>query len=241
MTASREAKRSAIAALAAHFSAPWEIGEGPPDAYAVIGGRRIALEVAIVAQPSHPARVAKARLRDDRVARRVLRDLHIALHAHVPRGRSIILTLGAPIKVPKQLVAALTKLLVEYVQGTAVERDVRKTVLGNRVRFRVLERDPRWSAKVMAFVFSGDPAPSVIASSMRMFHDAVVAASKRAASSPRRWLILSGNDWFADIDTYRLIYSRLSLARNFEEIYMVLDGGRVEALRRPAVSALETV
>ncbi len=241
MTASREAKRYAIEAVAAHFSAPWEIGEGPPDAYATIGGRRIALDVAIVAQPSRPARVAKARLREDRVARRVLRDLHSALHAHVPSGKAIILTLGAPIKVPKRLIAALTKLLVHYIESAAVERDERKTVLGNRVRFRVLERDPRWNAKVIAFVFSGDPAPGVIANSMRMFHDALLAGSERAGSSARRWLILSSADWFADIATYRLIYSRLSLARSFEEIYMVLEGGRVEALRPPAVSAVETV
>jgi hypothetical protein len=56
--------------------------------------------------------VAKARLRGDVVALRVLRDIESALRAHVPSGRAIVLTLGAPIKVPKKLVAALTSLLL---------------------------------------------------------------------------------------------------------------------------------
>ncbi len=225
-----KAKRCAIDAVAAHFSAPWEIAENPPDAYLAIRGRRIALDVAIIARPSRSSRAAPGRLREDRVAQRALRDLRSALHAHVPSGKSIILTLGAPIKVPKKLLAALTKLLPHYIHSAVEERDEKKTVFGNRVRFRVVNHDLRWEAKVIGLVFSGDPAPGAIAESLRMIHDAVLVASQRADVTSDRWLILSSDGWIADIKTYRVIYSLLSLARSFKKIYMVFDASRVEAL-----------
>jgi hypothetical protein len=41
----RKQEQAAIEAVAGHFSATWEKGEGPPDAYIAIGGKRIAVEI----------------------------------------------------------------------------------------------------------------------------------------------------------------------------------------------------
>ena len=97
-----KAERSAIKAVTRHFSPKLESGDGsPPVAYMTVDRRRVALDVALIVErrPSQK-RVEKARLREDVVARRVLRDIEAALHAHVPDGKAIILTLGAPIMVP---------------------------------------------------------------------------------------------------------------------------------------------
>lgn len=150
-------KQFAVGAVARHFSADCRIGAGPPDAYAVVSACRIALDVAVITQPPRVRPFSAARLREDAVARRVLRDIESALQAHVPNRKSIILTLGAPIKVPKKLIAALTKLLLDYIQSGVEEREESRTVLGNRIRFRVLNQHLRWNAKVIGFVFSGDP------------------------------------------------------------------------------------
>jgi hypothetical protein len=232
-----KAQRLAIAAVARHFHTHWQVGDGPPDAYAAAGRRRIALDVAVIGRQSSGKRPsAKARLREDRVARSVLRDLEAALHPHVPNHKSIILTLGAPIKVPTKLIAALTNLLLDYLQRAIEERDERKTVLGNRVRFRVLSHGPSWNAKLIGFVFSGDPAPGAIANSMRSFH--AVIAAKAKGRMPKgfagdRWLVLSSENWIADIKTYRLAFSRLSAPRNnFKKILMHFDGGRIEPLAK---------
>src|ERR1700722_14583499 len=103
--------------------------------------------------------VAKARLREDVVALRVLRDIGSALRAHVPSGKTIVLTLGAPIKVPKKLVGTLTSLLPAYLASKTGEVEEKKTIPGNRVRFRVLHHHARWNAQVIGFVFGGDPKP----------------------------------------------------------------------------------
>jgi hypothetical protein len=202
--------------------------------YVTVGGRRIALDVAVIAQqPPRLKRVARARLREDVVARRVLRELESALLAHVPDGKTIILTLGAPIKVPKKVLAALTNVLLTYLESGAEEVEEKRTILGNRVRFRVLNHNSKWNAQVIGFVFSGDPEPGVLANTMRSLHDEIAAKAKRRMPegfAGDRWLVLGNDHWIADIKTYRRAYSQLSPPHNFRKILMVFDGGRVEAL-----------
>ena len=234
MLESSKPEQSAIGAVARHFSAAWRPGEGPPDAYVTVGGRRVALDVAVIAlQRPGRTRVAKARLREDRVAQRVLRDLEGALRAHVPDGKTIILTLGAPIRVPNKLVAALAKTLPAYLESGAEEVDEKKIILGNRVRFRVLNHDSTWKAKVIGFVFTGDPEPGILANAMRSLHAEIAAMAKRRMPrrfAGERWLVLDNDHWIADIKTYRRAYSLLTPRHNFKKILMVFDGGRVEAL-----------
>lgn len=202
-----KAEQFAIGAVAKQVSAAWQSGDGPPDAYLTVGGRRIALDVAVIAeQRPSPERVVKERLREDVVARRVVRDIESALHAHVPDGKTIILTLGAPIKVPNKLVAALTDALLVYLESGAEEADERRTILGSRIRFRVLNDTPKWNAKVIGFVFSGDPEPGILANAVRALHDEITAKTKTRMPEGfdgERWLVLAGDPGNADIKTYR--------------------------------------
>jgi hypothetical protein len=233
MPALNNTKQFAVGAVARHFSVAWRIGAGPPDAYATVSGRRVALDIAIITQPPCASPLSAPRLREDAVARRVLRDIESALRPHVPNPKSIILTLGAPIKVPKKLVAALTTLLLEYFQAGVEEREESKMILGNRVRFRVVKQNLKWNAKVLGFVFSGDPQPADLANASRALHGKIAAMAQRrmpASFTGDRWLILSSDAWIADIKTYRQIYSHLSLAHSFKRILMVFDHGRVETL-----------
>jgi hypothetical protein len=167
------------------------------------------------------------------VARRVLSQIENALRGRVPDGRTLILTLGAPIKVPKLLVGALTDILLAYLESGAEEADVKKTILNNRVRFRVLNADPMWSGKVIGFVFSGDPGPGALANAMRSLHDEIAAKAKTRLPkgfAGDRWLVLVNEYPIADIKTYRRAYSHLSPPHDFKKILMVLEGGLVETL-----------
>ena len=200
-------KQFAVDAVARHFSADCRIGAGPPDACATVSGRRIALDVAVITHAPRARPVSAARLLEDVVARRVLRNIESALSSHVPNRKSIILTLGAPIKVPKKLIAALTTLLRDYIQSGVEEREESKTVLGNRIRFRVLNQNLRWNAKVIGFVFSGDPKPGVLANAMRVLRDTIAAKARTrmpTSFTDDRWLVLTSDAWIAYIKTYRL-------------------------------------
>ena len=230
----RSAQQSAIEAVAKHFSATWESAAEASDAYLTVRGQKIALGIAVLSQQSSRQKsVTKVRLREDKVAQRVLRDLESALHAHVPAGKSVILTLGAPIKVSRKLVVALTDVLVTYLESGSVEVDEKRTILGNRVRFRVLRLTSKWPAKVIGFVFTGDPAPGVLASTITSLHDEIVAMAKRRPPkgfSGDRWLVLVSDNWIADVKTYRRAYSLLSPSHDISKILMVSVSGRIEVL-----------
>jgi hypothetical protein len=246
MSESKNAQQSAIEAVAKHISATWQSADGPPGAYLTDRGQKIALDVALIVplqrgqKPAAKALpgplqkpVPRARLREDKVAQRVLRDISSALHAYVPDGKAIILTLGAPIKLPNRLVAALTSLLLVYLKSGAENVDEKKTLLGNRVRFRVTSTDAKWASKVIGFVFSGDPAPGILANTLRSLHDEITAKSK--TRPPRkftgdRWLVLHSDHWIADIKTYRHALSQLSIRHSYSKILLVFGDRRVETL-----------
>src|SRR4051812_21559106 len=110
MTALSRTELRATEAVARQFSASWERGDTSPNAYLTVAGQRIAVEIAVV--PKQGRSGAKARLRDDRVARRFLQDVETAVGPRVPPGRTVILTLGAPIRLPNQTLAILTETLL---------------------------------------------------------------------------------------------------------------------------------
>jgi len=175
----------------------------------------------------------RARLREDRVAQRVLRDLESKLNPLLNDGRTIILTLGAPIRVAGKLVAALTETLVSYLAGGAEEVDVSKRMLGNRVRFRVMKTSAGWTPQLLGFVFSGDPSPGLLASTLRALHEAIARSPGRRASvkgAGKRWLALVADDWIADGKTWQRACSMLAPPQGYDRILMVSARGRVELL-----------
>jgi hypothetical protein len=91
--------RAALEAVARQFSATWEKGEAPPDAYLTIARKRIAVEVTTTKQRiADRGALTIPRPRFDRVALRFVRRLQEALSASVPDGRTLILTITAPIR-----------------------------------------------------------------------------------------------------------------------------------------------
>jgi hypothetical protein len=223
-----------IGAVATHVAGTWEPGDGPRDAYLTVGGTRAALDVALIARSSSQTKpFEKARLREDRVALLVLRNIESDVQAHVPAAKTLIFTLGAPIKEPSKLVDALTKTLVTYFVSGAEEADEKKTILGNRVRFRVLDDGAKWSSKALGFVFSGDPLPGALANIARAFHAEIATKAKTRppkAFSGERWLAVAIENPIADAKTYGRLFSLLPPQIGFARILMVFDTGRVEVL-----------
>jgi len=223
------AERGAIAAVARWCSGDWEEGQGPAVAHLTVDGRRIGVDVAIIGRRGPGRTGARARFRDDKVARRVLRDLESAVNAQAPGGRTVIVTLGAPIKVANQMLAQLTQILVTGLKSGTPDVEERLEILGNRVRYRVLGDGSAWTSRAVGFVFSGDPSCGELAEAMVGLRD-VIAAKATCAPAGERWLVLAGGDWIADIKTYRRAFSYLAIPGGFEKVLMVFGGGRVEAV-----------
>jgi hypothetical protein len=224
----------AIEAVARHFSTTWENGsEDSPDAYITVAGKRIAVEVtAIMERIVERGGLAKPRLRFDRVALGFVGGLQAALREFVPDGQTVILTITAPIRLPSKTSAALEhKIRVCLARRSAQE--VEDTIHGNQIRVRLVKGVSRQMSKVIGFVHNPDSDPDVLFRlTQSLLQHIGAAAGKRSPKkfTGDRWLVVANQDGLSHIETYRHVYSQLSISTDFKKILIVLTGGRVETL-----------
>jgi hypothetical protein len=226
--------RAALEAVARHFSATWEKGEGPPDAYLTIAGKRIAVEVTTTTQRiADRGSLTKPRLRFDRVALRLVRRLQEALSASVPDGNTLILTITAPLRVPSKTAAALEDNIRTYLARQSARAEAKYTIHGNRIRVRLVKGGSRRTTKVIGFVHNPDSDPDVLFDITHSLLERIGAKARTGApagSAGDRWLVLAGDDRFSHMELYRQVYSQLSIPTGFKTILMVLADGRIETL-----------
>jgi hypothetical protein len=227
-------ERAALEAVARHFSATWEKGEAPPDAYLTIARKRIAVEVTTTKRRlADRGGLTKPRLRFDRVALRFVRRLQDALSASVPDGRTLILTITAPIRVPAKTAAALEDNIWTYLARQSAPGEAKYAILGNQIRVRLVKGGSRRTAKVIGFVHNPDSDPDVLLDITHSLIERIGAKARNGApagSAGDRWLVLAGEVPHSHIEPYRHAYSQLSIPTDFKKILMVLADGQIETL-----------
>jgi hypothetical protein len=227
-------ERAALEAVARHFSATWEKGEVPPDAYLTIARKRIAVEVTTTKRRmADRGGLTKPRLRFDRVALRLVRRLQEALSASVPDGRTLILTITAPIRVPAKTAAALEDNIRTYLARQSAQVEAKYTIHGNQIRVRLVKGGSRRTTKVIGFVHNPDSDPDVLFDITHSLIDRIGAKARKGApagTAGDRWLVLAAEDGLSHIEPYRHVYSQLSIRTDFKKILMVLASGRIETL-----------
>ena len=94
------------------------------------------------------AKAAKLKLRFDKVVRRLSGDLKATLAGILPEGKSIVITVTAPIKHP----AKTAQTLENIVRDGRAHVELCKTIHGNTVRVRPITHAATNMPKVLAFV-----------------------------------------------------------------------------------------
>jgi hypothetical protein len=230
----RKRERAAIDAVARHFSATWERGEEPPDAYLTIARKRIAVEVTTIGQRiAARGGITTPRLRFDRVALRLVRRLQARLGESVPGGRTLIVTITAPIRAPSKTAAALEDRIRARLARRSAPADAKDTIHGNQIRIRLVKGGSTRASKVIGFVHNPDSDAGVLLDITQSLLEGIGAKAGQGApagSAGDRWLVLAGADRVSQVEPYRHVYSQLSCPTGFEKILMVLAGGRIETL-----------
>ena len=98
------------------------------------------------------ARAAKLKLRFDKVVRRVTGDLKTRLADVLPEGRSVVITVTAPIKHPAKTAEALENI----VRDGLASGELCKMIHGNKVRVRPITHVAMNMPKVLAFVHNAE-------------------------------------------------------------------------------------
>lgn len=114
------------------------------------------------------------RLRFDRVAQRVVRDLQAKLSSAMPRSTALIVSVTAPIRLPAKTVAELVPQL-----AVPLARNFDKVVNGNRVRARIVRRCVQGAPRVVVFIHNPEPGPGGL---FKVAENLLSAASQRSGS-----------------------------------------------------------
>jgi hypothetical protein len=229
----KKQERTAIEAVARRFSATWENGSDPPDAYLMLAGKRVAVYIETLrARSTGPGNAAKPGLRFDKVATRLIERLQATLGQTVPDGMTVLLTITAPIRLPSKTAATLEGRMQELLGRGAPGRDEKATIHGNRVQIRFLRGQSERAPKMIGFVHNADSDALLLLNVTRELVElSSVEAGRRALKfTGDRWLVTLSGGGISYLEVYRYVYSQLRVAVDFKRILMVFGDGRVETL-----------
>src|SRR6266436_5233698 len=228
----KKQERTAIAAVARRFSATWEKGSDPPDAYIVVAGKRVAVDITTLKRRGPvQGNAAKPRLRFDKVATRLIERLQATLGETVPDGMTVLLTITAPIRLPSKTAASLEDKIRTLLRRGSPGRDEKDTIHRNRVQIRLLRDESKRAPKMIGFVHNSDSDALLL---LNMTRASLELLSAEAGQAPRlagdRWLVVISAGGISCIEAYRYIYSQLRMATDFKKTLMVFGDGRVGML-----------
>jgi hypothetical protein len=229
----KKQERTAIEAVARRFSATWEKGTDPPDAYIIIAGKRVAVDIATPKRRgTGQGNAAKPRLRFDKVATRLIERLRATLSETVPDGMTVLLTITAPIRLPSKTAASLEDKIQTLLGRGSPGRDEKDTIHGNRVRIRLLRDESGRAPKMIGFVHNSDSGAPLLLNMTRELLELVGAEARGRATglAGNRWLVVTSAGGFSCLEAYRYIYSQLRMATEFKKTLMVFGDGRVGML-----------
>jgi hypothetical protein len=229
----KKQERAAVEAVARRFSATWEKSRDSSDAYLMVAGKRVAVDITTIKRRgAGQGRAATPRLRFDKVATRLIERLQATLGETVPDGLTVLLTITAPIRLPAKTAAALESKIRTLLGRGAPRRDAKDRIHGNRVQIRLLRDESKRAPIMIGFVHNPDSDPLLLFSMTgelleRISGEADRRASRRAGD---RWLVVRSARQSACLEAYRYIYSQLRTSTGFKKILMVFGDGRVGML-----------
>jgi hypothetical protein len=98
----------------------------------------------------------KPRLRFDKVALRFVANLRTSLHDLVPKGRTLALTITAPIRQDSKTSAEVERQLRERLSRRSSKLEFDETIHANRIRARLIDGNSPRIPNVIGFVHNPD-------------------------------------------------------------------------------------
>jgi hypothetical protein len=221
-------RQTAIELVARHFSATWKRGSDSPDAWLIVAGKRVAVDIATIKPSGIHARDARPGLRFDKVATRVIERLQAALAETVPDGMTVAVTITAPIRLASRTAASLEETIQMFLAQRSTRPVEKKTIHGNRVHIQLLKGKIRGSPSVIGFVHNPDSDPLRLMSiAGQLLEEISRRQAGRAEPRSDRWLVVIAAGGFPYLPAYRSIYSQLRIATGFKKIVTVFDDGQL--------------
>jgi hypothetical protein len=188
---------------------------GQASSYINIAGRRVALDVITLRGAQEP------RLRFDGVAIGLVRRLQESLSKSVPDGKTVIVTITAPIRQDSKTGASLEDRIRELLAAGQAQH--KATIHGNQTQIRVLKGGANGTSKLIGFVHNPEPDPSILFDVTRSLL-ASMASGKRPPRGDR-WLIIANQGGPAPFETVRQVCLALRAGTVFKQILLAESEG----------------
>jgi len=169
--------------------------------------------------------VKEPRLRFDRTAVGLVRRLQATLAKSVPDGKTVVVTITAPIRQDSKTSVVVEDKIRELL-GTR-RAQFKATIYGNRIQVRVLKGGTSRTSGLIGFVHNPEPNPVALFDVTR----SMLACIGSGKGPPRgdRWLIVTNRDGLAPVETVRQVCSALRARTVFKRI-LLAEGGGVRVL-----------
>ncbi len=211
-------RRAAIQAVARHFSQAFEL-------------RRALIDVALITRGSSAsARVAKPRIRFDKVAQRVIADLRDDMCDLIPDGKAVLVTVTAPIRLPSKTVAALGERIRSALSSRS-RAEFEETLSGNHVHVRIVNCDLPSTSKLLGFVHNADSDPEIVLDAAQALIAGIeveIGSGRGSAFKGNRWLVIADAAGVTPADVYRHAYAQLFVRNTFEKAVLLCADGTIE-------------
>ena len=125
-----------------------------------LGRQGIAVDIAGI-KPRPEEKLSTVRLRFDKVALQFVEGLQPALNEVVPDGKTVIVTITAPIRMASKTAAAVEKKVRSSLARRPVRVDLAETIHGNHIRVRLVNGVSN-GARVIGFVHNPDSDPNIL-------------------------------------------------------------------------------
>lgn len=187
--------------------------------YVRSSGKRVAVNALRFTGAKEP------RLRFDRTAVGLVRRLQAALARCVPVGKTVVVTITAPIRQDSKTGAMLEERVRKLLASRRAQ--LRATINGNRIRVRVLKGSAPRTSRLIGFVHNPTPSPALLVEVTRSLLACI--GSENQPPGGDRWLVLANRDGGAPVETIRQVCRALRARSVFKRV-LVADGEGVRAL-----------
>ncbi len=219
-------------ALVATFGGSWKPGQDPPDAYLILAGKSIAIEISTLTQHvrnDHGEMVP--RLSQDVGAIEICDALDVELRRDIPNGVAVSLVLTAPITKARKLRELLAEEIRRRIRLSSDESSTDLVLGGNPVRLIIHEHSGQEGKKVVGLIVNRNSSADIQVNAWQILEERLKDKSLKCGSLANLdgiWLaLLNDYDILADVDSYRLVFPRINVKHPFQRILLVSTNGQV--------------
>lgn len=228
----RQDETFAMNSIIKKFGGSFTEGEDPPDAYLLLNGNNIAVEITqLVQQVQNTKGEMISKHAHDRPAITLSDELDRQMKNDIPNGKYVFLVLGSPVNNIRKTKRELKTEILNQLKSGVLKQEL--TIKDNNISISIYDGDRETGKKIISAVTNRFSDANILSNTMNLLSDRISSKLKKCKAKSYNgeyWLALLNDYWVADIASYKLAYSKLDIQHDFSKILIIDNHGLVECI-----------